>query len=291
MTIQASIIISSYNRLALLRRTLWSIATNGPSVPYEVIIVDDGSNEDILGELKLYSARFRWKFIRFEAAVFEQHTGLKKFLNNPSVTNNIGFRNISESSRYIFQQGNEVIAYDAVYDRLIHDAPKDKENFLVMSTTYDVQQQYLDLLDQYGSNITPMMVAECGAWPLQSKYYQSLVTNYISLASRAVWEKLDGYNEQYYGGISSEDSDFVRRARQLPNVEVVFSEHGVSLHQYHKGKTMYYSPPPSVITNERWEEGCAINHAIYYDWDGSEKNPQKWPSGRIGTGEIIQNGY
>jgi hypothetical protein len=114
------------------------------------------------------------------------------------------------------------------------------------------------------------------------------VTNYISLAPRALWEALRGYDERYYGGISAEDSDFVRRARKLPGFAQVVSE-GVSLHQYHSGKTCYYSPPPSVITKERWAEGVAINHAIYHAWDGASRNPQKWPWGQLGTGEVITN--
>ena len=296
MNPKVSIVISSHDRLPLFRRVLWSIANRGPSVSYEVVIVDDGSSEDVLGELKTFSSRFPWKFVRFDAAAFEQQTGLKKFLNNPCVTNNIGFRHCSPSSQAIFQQGNEVIAWDDVYDRMLADAKLHSgfiENdptphWMVMSTTYDFPAQYLNLLDDYGQNLLPAYVDACKQWPLQSEFYRSDVTNYICLASRKLWERIGGYDERYYGGISAEDSDFVRRARSLPDFVQTISE-GVSLHQFHFGMSKYYSPPSSAITKERWKDGCDLNHAIYNSWDGKPDNPQQWPVGSLGVSEVISN--
>lgn len=286
---QASIIISSHNRLPLFRRTLYSIATNRPRFPFEVVVVDDGSTDDILGELKQFASQFPWKLVRFNAAEFEEQTGLTKFLNNPCVTNNIGFKHCDPKSPWIFQQGNEIIAWDHVYNQMIDDIPRvPHPNWMVMSTTYDMQPQVLDMLDRYGQNLLPAYVDICKSWPLQSEFYRSDVTNYICLASRSVWENLGGYDERYYGGISAEDSDFVRRARTLPGFAQVISK-GISLHQFHNGKTCYYSPPPQVITKKRWDEGVQINHAVYNAWDGTTKNPQQWPWGMLGIGEVITN--
>lgn len=284
----ASIIISSHNRLPLFRRTLFALAIRPPSIPFEVIVVDDNSSEDVLGELKSFGSKLPWKFIRFNAASFEDATGLTKFLNNPCVTNNIGFKAANPESDIIFQQGNEIIAWDDVYDQMIRDIPTETDNWMVMSTTYDMQPQVLDLLDKMGQNLLPAYVDICKSFPLQSEFYRSDVTNYICAASRAVWEKIGGYDERYYGGISAEDSDFVRRARTLPDFQQVISK-GISLHQFHDGKTCYYSPPPRIITKQRWDEGVSINHAIYNSWQGETFNQQQWEWGSIGVGETLTN--
>jgi glycosyltransferase involved in cell wall biosynthesis len=282
-----SIVISSYNRLPLFRRTLWAIAFRKPSVPFEVIVVDDGSTDNVLGELRQYSSTFAWTFVRFDRAKFEEATGLTKFLNNPCVTNNIGWK--VACGDIICQQGNEIIAWSDCYNKLLTDAPRDTKHWMVMSTTYDLPAQHVNVLDQYGSNLTCAIVKDCERWPLQSNHYRSDVTNYICMASREVWDTIGGYDERYYGGISSEDSDFVRRARVLPDFKQVVSD-GLSLHQFHAGKTCYYDPPPEVCTQARWKEGCDINHAIFHNWNGNAVNPQKWPAGTFGLGEIIKNG-
>jgi glycosyltransferase involved in cell wall biosynthesis len=285
--VKLSIIISSYNRLPLLRRTLWAIANRKPSCQFEVIIVDDNSNQDILGELKRYSSLLQWTLVRFDASSFSEQTGIKKHFNNPCVTNNIGFK--YSSGDLVVQQGNEVIAWGDVYDHMIVDVPDNTENFMVMSTTYDMPQPILDLLDSTGSNLTQAMVERCYEWPLQSKDYRSDVTNYISLVPARLWDKIGGYDERYFGGISSEDSDFVRRCRMTPGFKQVISE-GISLHQYHGGKTRYYNPKPSVISQRSFEDGCARNHAIYHSWNGATySNQQSWPYGTYGVKEVFSN--
>lgn len=286
MEIKASILISSFNRINLLRRSLWSIANRPPSVPFEVILADDGSSDDILGELKLYS--FPWTFIRFDANLFASQTGIKKYFNNPSATNNAAFSAVSPTSEHIFQQGNECIATGDVYDQLIEFRPRDTEHYAVMSTTYDIPPHLLHHLGRYGSEIDHRFMQSCHRWPLQSHFYRSDVTNYLSLASRRLWETIGGYDERFVAGIACEDSDYIRRARALPNFKMVISD-AVSLHQSHGGKNVYGDPAPEVISRERWDRGVAINRRVYGEWDGTPGNPQGWPPGQTGVVEVIRN--
>jgi glycosyltransferase involved in cell wall biosynthesis len=284
--IHSSIIISSYNRLALLRRTLHALANRGPSAPFELILVDDGSTEDVLGELRKYDSCFPWKFVRFSAGDYERKTNLRRFFNNPCVTNNVGFR--QSQGEYVYLQGNEVIPWDNCYDKLLDDAPVSEANWLVVSTTYDMPGHILEKLDSCGGNLTQQLVESCEQWPLQSPYYRSDVTNYLSLVPRTTWERIGGYDERYYSGIGAEDSDFVRRCRALPGFKMVVSD-AVSIHQSHGGKTKYYEPKPSVITQEKFRAGCATNRAIYDSWNGKPENPQRWRWGHYGVKEIISN--
>lgn len=283
---EASILISSYNRTKLLRRTLFSIAARGPSVPYEVVVADEGSTEDIEALLRTFSARFHWKLVRVDLGAFEQATGLKKFHNNPSLTNNVAFRHAEGD--FIYLMGNEVIAWENCFDRLRFDAPVEKKFWQVFSTTYDVPEEHLEFLDDMGQNLSPAVVRDCQKWPLQSEDYRSDVTNYLSLTPRALWEKLGGYDERYLAGIACEDSDFVRRARAAHDYQHVLSR-AVSLHQSHGGMTRYYSPKPDVIASGRWDEGVGVNRSVYEKWDGDCLNPQPWEWGKLGVVNVTTN--
>jgi GT2 family glycosyltransferase len=279
-----SILISTHDRLPLWRRTLWFIARFPPPLPYELVVVDDNSEEDVLGELKKYSSVIPWKFARFDQEKYERATNQKKFFNNPAATTNLAFT-LSEGN-LIIQQGQEVIATSGCYASLVDEAPR-SGFYLCFSQTFDVPKQILGLLNDDGSNMTWAVAAACERWPLQTEAYRSDVTNYVSLTPRSLWEEIGGYDERYYQGISAEDSDFVRRARATGRCPTVISR-GVSLHQSHGGRTAYYWPEPGVITRERFDEGCRINRAVYDSWDGSHANPQAWPLG-LGLGEFLTN--
>lgn len=279
-----SILISSFNRRDLFRRTLASIEANCPK-PFEVVVADEGSTEDVLGELRQYNSSFPWKFITVDPEEFTKVTGLKKFHNNPCLTNNVAFRHCE--GEYIFTQGNEIIATEHCYQQMLDEAKELGDHYIVFSTTYDVPRSYLHQLGSYelpAKKDIPQFYSQ----PLQSIHYRSDVTNYISLASRKLWKRIGGYDERYFGGISAEDSDFVRRARAVPGCQTKVSE-AVSLHQNHGGKTRYQNPDPKVIQTARFNEGCKINRPIFDDWDGKPENPQSWPIGEFGVVNVITN--
>jgi glycosyltransferase involved in cell wall biosynthesis len=291
MTVQASILISSYERLPLFRRCLWSIANRPPSVPFEVVVVDDGSPSDILGLVRQFSSRFPWTFVRLDTPAFERATGVSRFWNNPSLALNLAARHARGD--WLYQQGNEVIAWGDVYDELWQGKPPGPLS-LSFSTTFDVPPSILDLLDPYGANLTDHMVRFCARYPLASVYYHSDVMAYVSLCSRSLWETIGGYDERYVGGLGKEDSDFMRRCRAVPgwaDGDCLRRSEAVSLHQYHAGRTRFYLPPPTTITPERWAEGERLSKAVWDLWDGSHRNAQPWPWGEYGVAEVIRNGY
>lgn len=288
---EASIIIASYNRKNLFKRCLYSIAARGPSIPYEVVVVDDGSVDDIEGLLRKFTVNFPWKLVKFDAAAYEAKTGLKKFFNNPSVTYNIGFKQCSPTSDKIFLMGNEVIAWGNAFDKLIDDAPKNNEPYIVFSTTYDTPQEVLDKIDAYGQHLDQVLIDKyCKPFPLQDLGYKSEVVNYLSLSSRGTWEQIGGFDERYYAGIACEDSDFVRRIRRCPYGKLIWSE-GITLHQYHGGMTRYYQPLPANITMDRWNEGLAINRAVFAQWDEKSKLKKVFDHefGTLGVGKVVTN--
>lgn len=286
---KVSILISTYNRLSLWRRTLWALAKYPPGVPYEVIVVDDGSTEDVLGELRLYSSQFWWTFVRLDMAEFTSKTGIAKFFNNPSLSFNVAAR-LARSNVFV-QQGNEILTRPGTYNQLLQAIPAE-EDYLVFSTTYDMPSHILQRLDYYGSNLDEGLVQACRRWPLATPYFHADVTNYISVCSRALFEKLGGYNERYVGGIGKEDSDFVRRCRAIPDWtddKCMRRTEFVSLHQSHGGRTRFYAPDPTVVTEDKWSEGECRSKAVWDTWDGNFRNGQSWEFGRIGVGDVFSN--
>lgn len=290
MTLTASILISTYNRLPLWRRTLWSLAYNRPrDFTFEVVVVDDGSTEDVLGELKRYSSQFHWKFVRLDMEAFAKETGLKKFLNNPALSFNVAARHASGS--WYFQEGNEVMAYGRVYDQLMQETPKE-EFSLSFSTTLDVPPEVLLALNETGSNLTPQMVRYCERWPLANPLFHTDVTNYVSLCSAKLYRELGGYDERYLDGIGKEDSDFVRRCRAIPgwtDARNMCRSQAISLHQSHGGRTWYRKQEKETATDEKWREGERRSKAVWDLWDGTHHNRQPWPWGTVGVLDVVSN--
>lgn len=288
--ITASILISTHNRLPLWKRTLWWLARNWPrDFSCEVVVVDDGSTEDVLGELRKYSSQFFWTFVRLDMVAFEKETGLGKFMNNPSLSFNVAARHARGA--WLYQNGNEVISWDNVYDRLMQECPKE-EFSLTFSTTLDVPPEVLLNLNEYGTNLTPQMVEYCQRWPLANPLFHTDVTNYVSLCSRSLYHKLGGYDERYLGGIGKEDSDFVRRCRAIPgwaDGRNMCRSHALSLHQSHGGRTLYYRQTAATASDEKWREGERRSKAVWDSWDGSFENRQPWPWGELGVADVVSN--
>lgn len=291
MTPKVSIVCSTHDRLPLFRRTLWALADRPPSCPFEVVFVDDGSTEDVLGEIKLFSSRFHWKFVKVDMQVFEKETGVNRWANNPSLTTNIGFR--QAKADLVFVLGNEVLPFADCFDQmLLACSAISSPHLLAFSTTYDVPKHILQSLDQYGTNLSPRVVDLCRRWPLASPHFHTDVTNYVCLMSKALIEKVGGYDERFLKGIGKEDSDFVRRCRAIPgwtDAECMRRTDAISLHQSHGGRTFWSEQDQSQISNSRWKEGERLSKAVWDLWDGSFENRQPWPWGEVGIVDVVAN--
>lgn len=271
-----SIIISSKNRLALFKRTLYSIANRPPSVPFELVVVDEDSTDDILGELRKYD--FEWKFIKVDMDGFTKQTGYTKYYNSPCLCYNLGWKH-SEGD-LICLMGNEIIPLDQCFHWLVADLPKSQYSWVV-STCLDLRGPALRRLDEYGTNINyhtyvdslPYRLSDGGA-------VQNRVPNYLSIFTRNIWEKTGGMDERYINGIGCEDADFMRKCFALPGFQYYQSQ-AVALHQNHNGPSHLGPLTPEGVDKEWFLKGVDINRRLYQSWDGRVENPTPWPIGQF----------
>lgn len=282
-----SILISSHNRANLLRRTLHSILKYPPDCPYEVVLADDGSTDDILGVLREYNS-LPWTFVRCDRVIFERQTGITPFFNCPAWTNNVAARH--SVGDLLCLQGNEVMVTRSTYKELLRVTENNLRGTpisMAFATTYDMPVHLLGKLTRDGDNLDEALIEQCAPWVLQSIHFTSHVTNYCSVCPKELWDEIGGYDERYLGGIGAEDFDFVRRVRSIPSSIFSVCEGAITIHQSHGGKTRFYNPRPDVIGISRFEEGCEINRERLKSWDGSFKNTQPWEWGSVGVTEII----
>lgn len=265
-----SILIGSYNRLELFRRTLYAVSVRPPSIPFELIVVDDGSTEDIVGELRKY--QYSWKFISLDMGRFYAQTGYTKYYNSPCVSYQIGYQHAEGD--LIGQMGNEIIPIDQCFDWLISDLPKVEYAWSV-SKTYDLRGGALKRLDKYGSNVDYFTLSQSLPYVLSN---ENNVPNYLSIFTRPVWEITKGYDWRYLAGVGAEDSDFIRRCFAIPGFKYCRSQ-AVGLHQFHGGASHLGPSIPLGVDKDWFLKGVAINRKLYESWDGKVELAVNWPLG------------
>lgn len=285
-----SILISSFRRINLFRRALYSIWQNRPKEDFEVVIADEINDESelILAELHKYDSCFPWKFLKCSMEEFTRLTDISKKHNNPAWTNNCAFR--YSKGDQLFLMGNEIIAYQDTFNKMLSEIPQ-TEHYLAFSTTVNLDEEILKHLDPLGHNLHPEWISgHAYKYVLASPNYPADVTNYLSLCSRSVWTTLNGYNEGFLQGLAKEDSDFVRRCRAIPgwkDINNMVRSTALSLHQDHGSRTPYAKQ--TCMSDEKWDELANLTKPLYNSWDGSCKNSQTWTIGE-GVIEIVSNG-
>jgi hypothetical protein len=267
---QCSIVVSApASRLNLFRRTLYSIAVNPPSIPFELVCVDDTTDDSkyqaVKQEFHQYKDIFHTTHIRVNNDLFHAETGLRHYCNSSVISANLGVAYANSTT--IFLQGNEVLALGRIYDNMLAKVPL-HNNYLILSTTIDLPQSILDKLDIYGTNLDREHIEPYLNRTLASTIYHSDVNNYCSAFSRQIWNMVGGLNVRFCEGIGCEDSCIVRRFRKITDFQLIRCGYDcLSAHQSHGGVTKF--GPQTTYDDSFWNEGIRRNRSIYDSWDGS----------------------
>lgn len=233
-----SIVTAYYNRKKLFERTLKSIAKQNFDKGFEVIAVDDGSEES--ERLEELTIKFPFlKVIRLEKE--------NKWYNNSCIPFNIGFR--AAKGDKIIIQNPECLHYGNI---LQYTETHLNENNYLSFACYSLDKdstENLDfllqtpdkILDIIKKNDHVIMNDGDAGWYNHSLHRAKAYHFCTAISRNALLKKLKGFDERFSLGIAYDDNEFVDRVKDLLNIN--FIDHEVILHQNH------YSPSSTSFQN------------------------------------------
>jgi len=248
MNTSLSIVLTYYNRKNLLINTLKTIELSKHRDEIEIIIVDDGSdNDNKLDDLK---CTLNLKIIRIEP---EDKTWM-----NSSVPYNIGFK--QAIGDIIIIQNAECMHMGDVIDYALNNI---KENVYLSFGCYSIDTKLLALIDNIADNTTIIKeslniiepinnrnpIDDCeNGWYNHSKYNANGL-HFCSAISKKDLDDLKGFDEKYANGIAYEDNDFMHRILKK-GMEVRIIDSPFVIHQAHK-KTDYTGKREYFVKNQQ----------------------------------------
>ncbi|WP_162990030.1 glycosyltransferase family 2 protein [Chryseobacterium sp. 6424] len=228
-----SIVTAYYNRKKLFRRTLLSIKHQQVDYSFEVIAVDDGSDDEERLEDLVVEFPFL-KVIRLEKN--------NKWYHNSCIPFNIGFK--AAKGDKIIIQNPECLHFGNILDYT--DNHLDEQNYLsfgCFSLDEDITENYEKFSTEYLNKTiseNSHTIEKDGAlgWYNHS-VYRPKAYHFCTAISKKNLQQLHGFDERFAFGIAYDDDEFIERVRQKLRVD--FVDHVVAFHQnhYHPSSTSY----------------------------------------------------
>jgi len=233
-----SIVTAYYNRKKLFERTLKSIAKQNFDKGFEVIAVDDGSEES--ERLEDLTVEFPFlKIIRLEKE--------NKWYNNSCIPFNIGFK--AAKGDKIIIQNPECLHFG---DILQYTESNLTENNYLSFACYSLDKDSTENLDSLLQ--TPDKILEIieknnhvimndgdAGWYNHSVHRAEAYHFCTAISRNVLLKKLKGFDERFSLGIAYDDNEFVDRIKNLLTIRFVDDE--IILHQNH------YSPNSTSFQN------------------------------------------
>jgi len=206
---KVSIVMAYYNRKELLKNTLDTIAMSKHSP--EIIIVDDASNEENRIEDLVNHKGLDIKLIRVEPE--------EKTWHNTCIPYNMGIR--ASTGDVIIIQNAENLHVGDILNHVINNITVGtyiafacysiNKELLIKIFESDLDEQSIKDIINPTVNIVPAD-GENG-WYCHSEYNPS-GHPFCAAITRQDMELLDGFDENYAGGLGYEDMEFLRRIRE-----------------------------------------------------------------------------
>ena len=240
-----SIVTAYFNRKKLFQSTLESLKQSRCKEDFEVIAVDDGSDESERLEDLVSNYPFL-KIIRLEQK--------NKWYNNSCIPYNEGFK-VAKGDKIIIQNP-ECYHFDDILSFVSNNLDSaqylsfgcfalDKHITDSCKTTYNREEVYLQINDE--SKHSPKNGMAC--W-----YNHSIkrpeAYHFCTAITADNLKKLGGFDEIYSLGIGFDDNEFIRRVKKF--LPIKFVDKVIVLHQNH------YNPESKSFQNRKLGNFCMI---------------------------------
>lgn len=220
---------------------------------YDLVIVDQGSDENHLAETQELCARYRVSLLRAPST-----TGIF----NKSLCNNIGLRSVGTSVEYALCTDVDMVFAETFL-----------ESVLRVSIQFDpaIVLCVLNRLPEVALNQTTDVFVE---WPRLALLAEPAVgTGPCLAASMKWWRSVRGFDERIpYGG---EDTDLHRRAVRSGLHEIWISDLTSFFHQWHESFTDSVARDGEKAL-KRWQEVLAHHHRLLLEDESIVRNPESW---------------
>lgn len=251
-----SLVISIKNRTKLFSRSIKMY--NKQTIPkedWEMVVVDDMSDEDVLGTLKKY-AKFNWQYIKMDSKKndFPIYWG-------PSLSNNIGFKSakgevlVITGPEMLMQENALEISYEtamkgvAAYGHVLHSHNK----FVKLMDSNPAMEEY--------------PFKRLFALPTAKNGYPDITKDnfywFWTAVKRETIIKMGGCDENFMKGICGDDDIFAEKVKMI-GCEPVHEMRIKGIHQEHL--TADKADPKRIRWNPTWEKARHINTKYLEDW-------------------------
>lgn len=247
---KVSIVISIKNRTDLFRRSLKQYKYQTmPKSDWELVVVDDMSDEDVLSVLKKYGSCFNYKYIKIDS----KKNDFPVFWG-PSLSNNVGFK-AAEGDVVVITSPEVMVDYTAL-DNSYNMAMTGVSAFGHVLFSHNQFVQMMDKnpkMEEYSFyELFRLPTATNGFPDINSKNFY-----WFWLAvKRDVVLSIGGCDENFMRGICGDDDDFADRLK-LFGAEPTHAFNIKGIHQDHKVKDS--KDPKRIRRNSVWERYRKIN--------------------------------
>lgn len=220
-----SIVLTYYERLGQLFKTLDSFKSHGYS-NFEIIIVDDGSKTDPISEELLNQYSFE---------IYVINMPLDKTYTNPSVAYNRGF--LKAKGDIIIIQNSECLHLNNVVDHARANVRED--NYITYACFSLSKDETIELISKPELDLARLekkvtkSSTEDGKmiWKNHSKHRPKAL-HFTSVITKGNLDKLGGFDKRYANGTSYDDEEILERIKRIP-LNVQIEDKIITVHQWH----------------------------------------------------------